>query len=58
MVDKSDCVVTWYNGRSGGTKNTLRYAENCGKKIFNIYKEAFNDHLNYDFFQVIDDIDD
>ncbi len=38
MVDNSDFVVTWFDGRSGGTQNTLRYARKKGRQIFNIYE--------------------
>lgn len=58
MVDRSDVVVTWFNGNSGGTKNTIRYAEKSGKKIINLYKDALNDYSNFDFFELIDNIDD
>ncbi len=36
MVDNSDFVLTWYDGKSGGTKNTLDYASSKNRKIFNI----------------------
>lgn len=37
MVDNSDCVVTWFDGRPGGTKNTLDYAVSRGRHIINIF---------------------
>ncbi len=40
MVDRSDLVLTWFDGRSGGTKNTLLYAEKCKKKIVNLYPSS------------------
>ena len=36
MVDRSDIVVTWFDGQSGGTKNTITYAEKKGKQIINV----------------------
>ncbi len=37
MVDRSDYVVTWFDGRAGGTKNTVEYAEKTGKTVINLY---------------------
>lgn len=45
MVDRSDYVLTWYDGKVGGTRNTLKYAEKNLKYIVNIntdYTEEFN----------------
>lgn len=39
MVDNSDFVLTWYDGKSGGTRNTLNYAASKQRKIFNVNKE-------------------
>ncbi len=36
MVDNSDTVITYYDGKSGGTAYTLRYAEKSGKEIINL----------------------
>ena len=36
MVDNSDVVLTYYDGKSGGTKSTLAYANKKGKRIVNI----------------------
>ena len=36
MVDNSDYVVTWFDGKNGGTKNTLRYAAKKGRCIINL----------------------
>ncbi len=38
MVDRSDLVLTWYDGQSGGTRNTLSYAKRKGRKILNLNK--------------------
>ena len=37
MVRYSDYVVTWFDGRSGGTKNTVKFAEKLGRKVINLY---------------------
>ena len=39
MVDNSDCVLTWYDGKAGGTRNTLDYAAKKQRHIFNAYKD-------------------
>jgi len=36
MVDHSSRVIAAYNGESGGTKNTIRYAKGKGVEIVNI----------------------
>lgn len=36
MVDKSDYVLTFYDGQSGGTAATLKYAAKENKKIVNL----------------------
>ena len=36
MVDNSDYVLTWYDGKVGGTRNTLDYAAEKGRYIFNV----------------------
>lgn len=37
MVDNSDFVLTWFDGSSGGTKNTIKYAESISRKVINLY---------------------
>ena len=36
MVRMSDYVLTWYDGKSGGTRNTLNYATGLGRAIINL----------------------
>ena len=43
LVDNSDCVVTWFDGSPGGTKNTLTYAKKAGRKIINLNSEYKDD---------------
>lgn len=40
MVDRSDCVITFFDGQKGGTANTLRYAHHLDKQIINLYAPA------------------
>ena len=37
MVNSSDCVLTWYDGRTGGTKNTVDYALKNGRYVINTF---------------------
>lgn len=36
MVDHCDFVITWYDGKRGGTMQTLNYAEKSGRRIINL----------------------
>ena len=36
MVDNSDVVITWFDGRTGGTANTIEYALRLGRRVINI----------------------
>ena len=38
LVDNASTVVTYYNGKPGGTKYTVNYAEKKKRKIINICK--------------------
>lgn len=40
MVDNSDYVLTWYDGKSGGTKNTIDYALKKQRAVININKNC------------------
>ena len=49
MVDLSDCVICWYDGRTGGTKNTINYAQKNNKYILNVnveYEKELNSLQN------------
>lgn len=39
MVDNSDCVLTWFDGKSGGTRNTIEYAVSRKKYVINLFKK-------------------
>ena len=54
MVDNSDTVVTWFDGRSGGTKNTLAYAQNKGRKIININETEKEVKYEY-YYEIMDE---
>ena len=46
MVDNSDYVVTWYDGKLGGTRNTLKYAQKKKRYIVNINTEFLKEFNN------------
>ena len=52
MVDNSDCVLTWYDGKAGGTRNTIDYALKQGRQVFNI-NEADNSIAVQTVFELI-----
>lgn len=44
MVNNSDFVITWFDGKHGGTKSTLDYARKNGLKIINLYEPGVYDY--------------
>lgn len=40
MVDRASRVIAAYNGESGGTKNTIRYAMQKGVEVVNILEDT------------------
>ena len=46
MVDNSDFVICWYDGKSGGTKNTLKYAAKKGRTIINLNIDYIDEFSN------------
>ncbi len=51
MVDHADTVLTWFDGQSGGTRNTLNYAEKQHKKIINLNRAQKENNM-YSLFDV------
>jgi uncharacterized phage-like protein YoqJ len=41
MVDRCDRLVACWNGSPGGTANCVRYAEQVGKPVVNVYARYF-----------------
>ncbi len=39
MVDSSSVCIAYFNGKSGGTANTVEYAARQGLKIINLYRD-------------------
>lgn len=52
MVDNSDFVVTWFDGKSGGTKNTVDYAKRLGRTVINLNTELCDPDLTE--YKIID----
>ena len=44
MVDRSSRVIAFYNGESGGTRNTILYAESKGVEVVNLLDSHFAMH--------------
>lgn len=57
MVDNSDTVITFFDGKSGGTAATLRYATANNKKIVNLAAENENEQIYFAPYIVFDDED-
>ena len=41
MVNSCDYVMTWFDGKMGGTRSTLLYAEGIGRHIINLNNDPF-----------------
>ena len=57
MVDNSDIVITWFDGQSGGTKNTLIYAKKKDKRIVNLHSLGVHEYLCNSEYIVYEDDD-
>lgn len=44
MIDNSDIVITWYDGKVGGTLQTLDYAQKNDKKIVNLAESGVHEY--------------
>ena len=56
MVDNSDTVITFFDGKSGGTAATLRYAKTKQKRIINI-AEIEDEQIYFSPYIICDDED-
>lgn len=45
MVDNSDVVLTYFDGRAGGTGSTLNYAKKQGKSIINVAEYGVGEYF-------------
>lgn len=53
MVDNSDYVITWFDGKSGGTKNTLSYAKRKDKRIINLNENGVHEYTYDEDYEII-----
>ena len=53
MVENSDCVLTWFDGKSGGTKNTLDYAISKQRYVINTCNNTSESFGIQTFFDII-----
>ena len=54
MVDNSDLVLTYFDGASGGTAATLKYAAGKNKKIINL-ADSVDGTMTYRDYEAFDD---
>jgi len=52
MVNNSDCVLTWYDGKAGGTRNTLDYAISKGRFVVNANKAGSDNFAIQTTFEI------
>ncbi len=55
MVDNSDFVITWFDGKSGGTAQTLGYANKLGKKIINLAENGVHTYEYDEPYEIYED---
>ena len=53
MVENSDYVLTWYDGKSGGTRNTIDYAAKKGRFILNVNKSGADNFAIQTTFELV-----
>ena len=53
MVDNSDFIVTWFDGKSGGTRNTLAYANKNEKRIINLNEDGVHEYIYDEEYDIV-----
>lgn len=53
MVENSDYILTWYDGKSGGTRNTIDYASKIGRFVINANREETESFAVQTHFDII-----
>lgn len=46
MINNSEILITYFNGKKGGTLNTIKYANKLNREIINIFS-----HMENNFFE-------
>lgn len=58
MIDNSDIVITWFDGKPGGTANTIKYAQKKNKRIVNLFEDGVHEYYTQcEFIIETDEID-
>ncbi len=52
MVDNSDYVLTWFDGKAGGTKNTVDYAIKQNRFVLNLNNDVKKDYFPQTVFEI------
>lgn len=52
MVDNSDYVLTWFDGKAGGTKNTVDYAIKQNRFVLNLNNDVKKDFFPQTVFEI------
>lgn len=52
MVDNSDFVMTWFDGKAGGTKNTVDYALKKNRYILNLNENCNENYYPQTTFEI------
>lgn len=55
MVDNSDVIITWFDGQTGGTAQTLNYAARQNKRIVNLSENGVHEYIIDSPYEIIDD---
>jgi hypothetical protein len=58
MVDNTEAVITFFDGKSGGTAVTLKYAQSKDKEIINIANTDSVEDLLYSPYVICEDEED
>ena len=53
MVDNCDYVLTWFDGKSGGTRNTFNSAASKQRQILNVYDDTYENFAVQTAFELI-----
>lgn len=54
MVENSDCVLTWYDGKAGGTRNTIDYALLKKRYVINTYDKNIEGFAVQTYFDIME----
>ncbi len=55
MIDNSDFVITWFDGKAGGTANTLNYAAKNNRRIVNLNEYGVHEYESTEFYEIYEE---